>query len=538
MLDWRVISGGSIPSANVLKSYIQAYGPVYTTMYGGNGDAWYSEFASYDGSYTLYREGYNLPNHAVLIVGWDDELEHDGGQGAWIVKNSWGSAWGGPCGYGSEGGYFTIAYGSAQIGAYSSFIYDWEDYDPDSDLLYLDEGGFTGSLGYAKTTGWGLCKFVPAKDCAIERVEFWTADATVDIDIFIYDDFNGGFVSNLLASELDKPFANAGYHSVPLSTPLPISEGDAIYVAVKFENETGLFPIPYDTSGPKATGRCFISSSGSYFTEFPNGDIGIRLRTTDKISSGGLTEAPVIVAVEDVAGDHGGYIDVSWQRSLLDDEEAAPRVRHYKVWRRRREEPFAPLAGGNGPGYRGPYEQGQTGPAWEVISTVIATASCCYQLTVPTECDLSGTDTCWTYVCVTAHTGVMGDHYDSEVVRGYSVDNQGMTSEPQGEAGPDDTGMDNMTGGGARLFSPEPNPSRVGFAIEFELSRSEWTRLVVYDVTGRQIDVIHEGLTGPGPHMVLWDPGAAGIAKPSPGLYFVRLTTETEMQTVKLMLIR
>jgi len=145
LLDWRTISGNDVPSITVLKNYIYTYGPVYTTLYTGDaGDtSWETEFNNYDGSYTLYYTGSYDINHAVMIVGWDDDLTHAGGTGGWIVKNSWGTGWGGTCGYGSEGGYFTIAYGSAKIGSWSSFIYDWQDYDTDGELLYYDEGGWT-----------------------------------------------------------------------------------------------------------------------------------------------------------------------------------------------------------------------------------------------------------------------------------------------------------------------------------------------------------------------------------------------------------
>jgi C1A family cysteine protease len=40
LLDWRIISTNAVPDANVLKQYIQTYGPVYTSLYAGDGDAW------------------------------------------------------------------------------------------------------------------------------------------------------------------------------------------------------------------------------------------------------------------------------------------------------------------------------------------------------------------------------------------------------------------------------------------------------------------------------------------------------------------
>lgn len=49
-------------------------------------------------------------NHAVVIVGWDDDMCD--GVGAWIVKNSWGEAWG-------DEGYFYMPYGSSGIGRYT-----------------------------------------------------------------------------------------------------------------------------------------------------------------------------------------------------------------------------------------------------------------------------------------------------------------------------------------------------------------------------------------------------------------------------------
>jgi len=286
LLDWRIVSGDHVPANGVLKDYIYNCGPVFTVLYAGdsNDPAWEDDYKYYDGTYTLYYTGSWAPNHAVLIVGWDDTLSHDGGQGAWIVKNSWGTGWGGTCGYGTEKGYFTIAYGSAQIGMYASYVDDWQNYCPGGEILYYDEAGWTSHWGYGNTTAWGLCRFVPSSTCSLTRVEFWTNDSTADIDIYIYDDFNGFSLSNLLDSKLNISYAEAGYHSVALDAPPEVAAGDDIYVRVKITTASYTFPIVADHLGPHETGTTYISATGGSGTWFDLGttgyesDVAIRAR--------------------------------------------------------------------------------------------------------------------------------------------------------------------------------------------------------------------------------------------------------------------
>jgi len=82
-------------TVNDLKNAIYANGPVVTTM------AVYSDFFSYKAGVYRYTMGRLEGYHAIAIVGWDDS------DGCFIVKNSWGTGWGGS-------GYFRIAYSEVE----------------------------------------------------------------------------------------------------------------------------------------------------------------------------------------------------------------------------------------------------------------------------------------------------------------------------------------------------------------------------------------------------------------------------------------
>jgi len=305
LLGWSAISADVIPDPEVLKAYILNSGPLFTAMIAANGSGWPSEFSNYDGSYTLYYDGPGNVDHAVLIVGWDDTLSHAGGRGAWIVKNSYGNSWGGPCGYGAEGGYFTIAYGSAMIGKYTSTVYDWREYDPDGIVLLHDEAGHMGSaVGFGGNVAWGMCKFVPTETMVVERVELWTTDATTDVDIYIYDDFSGGTVSNLLRSDLDNSFNELGYHSVELRESLMVPSGNDVFAVVRLANASYIYPVALDPYGPTSPGHCFVRPDGSGWTDITAApgcetcDLCIRLRGTNDLSDVPGSDIPRIPGLD------------------------------------------------------------------------------------------------------------------------------------------------------------------------------------------------------------------------------------------------
>jgi len=88
-----------------IKNAIYSYGPVVVAMEVTDDFAY-----NYTGGVYVYNGDLSGPNHAVCIVGWKDDAAITNG-GYWIVRNSWGTAWG-------ENGYCRIAYGQVYIDGY------------------------------------------------------------------------------------------------------------------------------------------------------------------------------------------------------------------------------------------------------------------------------------------------------------------------------------------------------------------------------------------------------------------------------------
>ncbi len=82
------------------------------------------------------------------------------------------------------------------------------------------------------------------------------------------------------------------------------------------------------------------------------------------------------------------------------------------------------------------------------------------------------------------------------------------------------------------LFT-SPNPAVNSAVIHYQLAEAGSTRISIYDMTGRLVATLVEGSIPAGEHSVVWD-----AANASPGVYFLRMTTETEVHSSRLVLIR
>lgn len=89
--DWTEISDEDVINIDILKSMLVTCGPLPVSFNV------FEDFRAYKSGVYSYTYGENEGGHAVLLVGYDDQLQ------CFMVKNSWGPSWG-------ENGYFRIAY--------------------------------------------------------------------------------------------------------------------------------------------------------------------------------------------------------------------------------------------------------------------------------------------------------------------------------------------------------------------------------------------------------------------------------------------
>ncbi len=202
--------------------------------------------------------------HAVTIVGWDDTIKKEDfldhseedwndtgdpyqpeGDGAWIIKNSWGAAtesfpnsysWGIKNEQGQETGYFYLSYYDKSISLPETFDFDTNDYDRKAYII--DQYNY---LPASETSGWLNTRemamsniFVAEYDEVLRALSCQTdnENTAVSFEVYLLDEDSSSPDDGELVATEEATFAYPGYHRVNVTEPVHIKKGQRYSVVV------------------------------------------------------------------------------------------------------------------------------------------------------------------------------------------------------------------------------------------------------------------------------------------------------------------
>jgi C1A family cysteine protease len=256
--------GGPLDNDNI-KWALMTYGGISAYM------SWSD--ACYDSShYTYYySSSHQAGGHYVTIVGWNDKFDRNRfsgasgtppGNGAFIVKNSWNEIWG-------ENGYFYVSYYDYWICGWGA-VFTAEPPTNYHRVYQYDPLGHDNNFGYNSDTALFANAFTAVANEQLSAVSFYTGAINSQYAIFVFKDPESGPLSQTVYIESKGTIPVPGYHTVQLSTKVPLTAGHKFSVVVQLRTPGYNFPIPieepqqgYTSAATARAGQSYVSSDGN-----------------------------------------------------------------------------------------------------------------------------------------------------------------------------------------------------------------------------------------------------------------------------------
>ena len=275
-----------IEDSQAVKNAIMNFGAVtvsYFALTSGYGIQWEDGNVYWEDDFLNSKTGayynyvVNTTNHAVLIVGWDDNYSKDNfvtapnNDGAWLIKNSWGTWYG-------DNGYFWISY--EDVGLLSSdticqlsieptngemYEYQYAGTNP-ARYTYNSSKAYVGNIYYAKS------------DELLSKVSFVTGQPDTKCTIEVYTGVGSNPRSDNKVATKTVTETYAGIHTVDLDETVELSAGQK-YSVVVYQQSSGYVYVwttanySYGWCQMKdetAAGQSFVSWDGSSWTDLNN----------------------------------------------------------------------------------------------------------------------------------------------------------------------------------------------------------------------------------------------------------------------------
>ena len=202
-------------------------------------------------------------DHGITIVGWDDNYPkynfnigfQPTNNGAWIVKNSWGTGWG-------NKGYFYLSYEDKSLR--DAACYMVEDSDNYSRNYQYDTFGFSTVISadfmQQSKSSYMANIFTAEETEEVSAVAFYTVEPDAEYEITVYTGLTSS--SNPTSGVASKATVDSekykGYHTIKLDEPVKVEEGQKFSVVVKLTNQTSPYVIPVEAT-------VFFSVDGQFY---------------------------------------------------------------------------------------------------------------------------------------------------------------------------------------------------------------------------------------------------------------------------------
>ncbi len=218
-----------------MKNAIMQYGGVVASYYSHKNKG----YNFLPGGVAAYQDIYDYTNHAIYIVGWDDNFPVSNfgtymtppAGGAWLVKNSWGTDWG------TGGGYFWLSYWEPSL--VTARILDFEPAD-NVDNNYQYDGDWGKGITYfwfdelSNADPMVTANVFTAKgNEVLKQVGVYNMNAAAQLVVRVYVDpvedvpNSGTFVSGIVTQ-----VNGEGYYTIRLTDPVTLKPGQRFSVVL------------------------------------------------------------------------------------------------------------------------------------------------------------------------------------------------------------------------------------------------------------------------------------------------------------------
>lgn len=292
---------------DAMKSAIESHAVSISMRW--EGDQWNPTAYWNPSAYAYNYNGTDVTNHLVAVVGWDDNFPKSSfstpptGNGAWLIKNSWGTGWG-------DGGYFWLSYYDTHGGRThrSSAFYAAPPYNY-SAVYQVDPLGRIGTFGYGEGNPcWGANMFVAEVSESLSAVStyFNAPDSTYELYVYTGCAANEPRSGTLAASKTGS-IGTPGYHPIVLDSPVALTGGQLFSIVFKLTTPGFGYPLAieypilgYSSAASAGLGQSFYGFNGIAWSDLTSWQANTNACIKGFAAPCSLPGAPSITSIEDI----------------------------------------------------------------------------------------------------------------------------------------------------------------------------------------------------------------------------------------------